>query len=160
MMQKLGIWLVSIAAAGIAASVLAAVSPEKGRKTIKFAGGLIVIMLVLQPIRSLSGFSLPDLLSNYETALSQRLANVAVDVEEEAEAITVRTAEAFLNGKLEEMGVSAQITLQMGTDENGRRILYSATVDYELPPDDGQIQSVGGMIEAQTGIPPSRQRHR
>ncbi len=159
MIQKLGVWLVGIAAAGLVGSVVTAVTPEKGRKTVKFACGLLVVFLILLPVRSLSGFSLPDVLADYEAALSQRIESVGAGVEENAEAITVRTAEAFLNEKLAEMGILAEVSLKMGTDEAGRRILYSASVSYELTPDEGEIRQAGEMIEAQTGIPLSRQRH-
>ena len=85
MIQKLGVWLVGVAAAGLVGSVVTAVTPEKGRKTVEFACGLLVVFLILLPVRSLSGFSLPDVLADYEAALSQRIESVGVGVEENAE---------------------------------------------------------------------------
>ena len=57
-MHRLGAWLSGIAAAGLIGAILTAIVPEKGRRFMRFATGLVMILLVLAPIRTLSGFSI------------------------------------------------------------------------------------------------------
>ena len=52
LLDKIGAWLLSISAAGIISGLCTLAAPESAKKSVKFAGALLIILAVLFPLRS------------------------------------------------------------------------------------------------------------
>ena len=136
-MHRLGAWLSGIAAAGLIGAILTAIVPEKGRRFMRFATGLVMILLVLAPIRTLSGFSISDQLALIESSLHQHM-------------------EAFLQNELEKQGISARIRLYAAQTADGEWVYESAAVQSDGMLTSTEAAAVQSLLENQTGIHPEQ----
>ena len=137
-MHRLGAWLSGIAAAGLIGAILTAIVPEKGRRFMRFATGLVMILLVLAPIRTLSGFSISDQLALIESSLHQHM------------------EEAFLQNELEKQGISARIRLYAAQTADGEWVYESAAVQSDGMLTSTEAAAVQSLLENQTGIHPEQ----
>ena len=156
-MQALGRWMLSLATVGLLGALLTAVVPEKGRKTVRFAFGVWMIALTLQPIRSLSGFSAESMLVSYENALAERLRAAEQTADSGAAAMIVASAQAWCEESLRIDGVNAEVRLKY---DMARDQFVGAEIVYQNEPGDAQRVAVATMIAAQTGVPETDQIHR
>lgn len=155
-MHRLGAWLSSIAAAGLIGSILTAIVPEKGRRFMRFAMGMVMILLVLSPIRTLSGFSVLEQLASIESTLYQHMDAFTASAVSSAKAIAVRETELFLQDELEKQGISASIRLHAAQTTDGEWVYESAVVQPSgilTPAEEAAVQS---LLTSQTGIHPER----
>ena len=155
-MHRLGAWLSGIAAAGLMGSILTAILPEKGRRFMRFATGLIMILLVLAPIRTLSGFSISEQLASIESSLYQHMEAFTASAVNGAKSIAVRETELFLQNELEKQGISASIRLRAAQTTDGEWVYESAVVQPSgilTPAEEAAVQS---LLTSQTGIHPNQ----
>lgn len=153
-MHRLGAWLSGIAAAGLIGSILTAIVPEKGRRFMRFAAGLVMILLVLAPIRTLSGFSVSDQLASIESSLHQHMEAFAIRAADGAKSIAVRETELYLQNELEKQGISARVRLHAAQTADGEWIYESAAVQSDGMLTPAEAAAVQSMLESQTGIHP------
>ena len=155
-MHRLGAWLSGIAAAGLIGAILTAIVPEKGRRFMRFATGLVMILLVLAPIRTLSGFSISDQLASIESSLHQHMEAFAIRAADGAKSIAVRETEAFLQNELEKQGISARIRLYAAQTADGEWVYESAAVQSDGMLTSTEAAAVQSLLESQTGIHPEQ----
>ena len=156
-MRALGSWLLALSAAGLLGAVLTAVAPEKQKKTVRFAAGILVILVVLQPLERLLGQSLTADLRAYEAGVSARLEAVRETAAAEAAAMIRVNAEAACAAALAEAGILAEVFLTPAAD--GSRFVQAEIV-YETPPTADTIAAAAELVSAQTGVAPEDQIHR
>lgn len=159
LLEKLGIWLLGISAAGIISGLCTLAAPENGKKAVKFAGGLLIALAVLSPIRSLSGFDPAQVLKNYETELSNRISSYTkTNTESSSQILAQQTGECIEN-RIAELGYKCSAKVHVSTT-NGYITPYSVIVSYEELPVTDVLDSIKAFILSQIGIPIDRQLHR
>ncbi len=156
-MRAVGSWLLALSAAGLLGSVLTAVAPEKNKKTVRFAVGILVILSALRPLNNLSGLSLRSDLMAYEAELSARLDAVRDTAAAGAEAMICANAEQACEQVLAEAGIPAVVTLTPAADGS---CFIRAEITYELLPDADTIALAAEAVTAQTGVAAEDQSHR
>ncbi len=156
-MRALGSWLLALSAAGLLGAVLAAVAPEKQKKTVRFATGILVILVVLQPLKHLSGQSVTADLWSYEAGVSARLESVREAAAAEAAAMIRVNAEQACAEALAEAGILAEVLLTPAAD--GSRFVCAEIV-YETSPTDDTVAAAAELVSARTGVAPKDQIHR
>ena len=156
-MRALGAWLLAVAAAGLFGAVLTAVAPEKSKKTVHFAAGILVILAALRPLNNFSELSLHTNLSAYETALSARLDAVRNTATAEAAAMVRTNAEQACVRGLAELGIRAAVVLTPAAD--GSRFIR-AEITYETIPDADALVLATELVSGQTGVAAEDQIHR
>jgi len=155
--RALGSWLLSLAAVGLFGAVIAAVAPGKHQKTVRFAVGLAVILLVLRPLQNRWAVSLPAELAHYEAEVAGRLRAARGSAQTAAvEMVCAQTARSC-ELALEEIGILADVTLVPSAD--GARFLR-AEISYEVWPDSDLCAEAAAVITAQTGVAAEDQIHR
>lgn len=155
-MQALGKWMLSLATVGLLGALLTAVAPERGKKTVRFACGVWMLILTLQPIRSLSGFSAKAVLSAYETVLAERLHQAEQTADHTATAMLVSNAQSWCEEVLCSAGVDAAVKLEYDA-ACGRFV--GAEITYQAPPTEAERAAVAAQITAQTGVVEAGQIH-
>lgn len=156
-MRVLGAWLLTLSAAGLLGAVLTAIAPEKSKKTVSFAAGMLVILAVLRPLNHLPELSMGTNLSAYETEISARLDAVRDTAAAEA-AVMIRTnAEQACVRVLAEAGIPAEVVLTPATD--GSRFIR-AEITHETLPDADSLALAAEIVSTQTGVAAEDQIHR
>lgn len=156
-MQKLGAWFTSLAATGLLMALLQTLIPEKGRKALQLASGLIMILLILSPIRTSGAISPSKLLEDFENRVSANISEFSSRSASAAEQLAIRETEQFLCERLEADGIFVSITLKTAEDESGSRIFHSAIVRQQTELTPTEQAMIERLIEEQTGIPAERQ---
>lgn len=156
-MQKLGAWFTSIAAVGFFVSLLQTLIPEKGKRTLQLASGLIIILLIFSPFRTSGKLSLAKLLEDFENQVSSKISEFSSRSAVAAETITIHEMEQFLCECLDAEGVSVSITLQTTESESGSCVFYSAMIYPQTVLTPAEQDMIQHLIEEQTGIPVERQ---
>lgn len=156
-MQKLGAWFTSIAAVGLFVSLLQTLIPEKGKRTLHLASGLIMILLIFSPFRKSGNLSLSKLLEGFEKQVSSKISEFSSQSAVAAKKITIHEMEQFLCECLDAEGVSVSITLQTTESESGSCVFYSATIHTQTVLTAAEQERIQLLIEEQTGIPRERQ---
>lgn len=146
MIGALKAWLIGILAAALGLSLLEAVTPRGATKGVmKITGGLVVLLVLLQP---LSGVRLADLEWNYrvqEEALDLQIAQYRTDYLNEMETIIAEKTAAYILDKASQLGIScrAEVETQM---QNGVPVPFSVQMD--IPKE----ESLAAWIEVELGI--------
>lgn len=159
-MQKLGAWFTGMAAAGLLTALLQTLIPEKGRKTLQLASGLIMILLILSPFRTSGAFSPAKLLEDFESQVSANISEFSSRSSSAAEQMTIRETEQFLCECLEADGIFVSITLKTAEAESGTRVFHSAIIRKQSALTPAEQETIERLIEEQTGIPAERQSMR
>ena len=153
-MRALGQWIFSVAAAGIVTALLASVSPEKSRPVIRFAGGLLMILTALSPIRSVSVADAPSQIRTGVDGLADRLTSLCGDADDAGMALMLREAERYLAERLSSVGCPCEVRLTAGDDGAGVTVFRSATVTVEKLPEPSVLSDAAEIIVSQTGVQP------
>lgn len=156
-MRALGSWLIALSAAGLLGALLTAITPEKHKKTMRFAAGILVIWVVLQPLETLMGKSVTAELLAYETGVGARMESVREAAAAEAAAMIRANTEQACAEALAAVGIAAEISLTPAADGS---CFVRAEIVYETPPADDTIASAAEIIAAHTGVAPKDQIHR
>ena len=151
MMETLRGWLLGLTAAALAVSLLTAMLPkgETIRRIAGLAGGLILLLAVVQPLLRGRG----ELTWRYETY--QREMDRQTEAYQAAYAdslsgdIADRTA-AYISEKAASLGIDCRVQVEVRT-EDGLPLPYGASLDVE------RDQVLSDYMAQELGIPASRQ---
>ena len=120
MMTEMRIWLTAIAAATLLLSVIQMLVPQGSlREVAALAGGLILLIVMVQPLlkTGLSGLDLH--LSDYRRAVEQRQAELESDREDELLPLIESETAAYISDKAESMGLTLRVRVTAETDGGG-----------------------------------------
>ena len=131
MMEMLQGWLLGLTAAALAVSLLTAMLPkgETIRRIAGLAGGLILLLAVVQPL----------LRVRWQAAYANSLSGDIAD----------RTA-AYISEKAASLGIDCRVQVEVRT-EDGLPLPYGASLDVE------RDQVLSDYMAQELGIPASRQ---
>lgn len=160
LLDKIGTWLLGIASAGLISGLCTFIAPESAKKTVKFAGSLLIILAVLFPLRSLSGYNPSQLLESYEDLLSRRISSITKSNSKDACEIMADQAEDYIESKAAGLGIKCEAKVHVTTDKNGDMFPYSAMITYQTPPEFEELEDIKALIRDMLGIPLERQVHK
>jgi hypothetical protein len=160
LLDKIGAWLLSISAAGIISGLCTLAAPESAKKSVKFAGALLIILAVLFPLRSFKDYNPAKILESYEDILSRRISSISKTNSKDACEIMAEQAEDYIEIKAAGLGLNCEATVHVITDKNGAPFPYSAMLVYETFPLNEELEEMKAMIRDVLGIPLERQIHK
>lgn len=125
-------WLTAVISASLIAAAATALTPEgTARKTARLAGGLLVLVAVLGPIREVELEDLADALGRYRFSQVEAVETVAQESEEARKSIIERQSAAYISDKAQSLGLSeVEVTVTCRMTEEGypapERVFVSA----------------------------------
>lgn len=145
--------------AGVAAAALcggAALALTRGsalREVIRLAGGLAILLAVLQP---LTGIRLPDLAGKVEQALQNNAAQSTMYAQQNEQALTtaaVHSVTDYIEQRASQLGVSCTADAAVEREaDSGRTVLTGLTLTASAEAQ-SQTEAVESMILSECGIP-------
>ena len=154
-MRALGSWMLSLAACGVVCTLFFSLVPLRFKPYANLIGGLLTILVALQPLSRVSDLSFAGLLRTYESALSDRLRSAEAISAAAAEEMVLANAQVLCGQALAAMGIEAAVDL--GRSDG---TFSSATVTYHGVPDETAKAAVREWLAQQLGIAPEKQIHR
>lgn len=140
------------AAALCGGAALALTSGNALREVIRLAGGLAVLLAVLQPLAEIR---MPDIAGQLRRAVQHSTAQSVRYEQENAQALAdaaVQEIEAGIAQRAGQLGVPCTVDITAVPDETGRTILTGVTLTAAADRQAG-ARAVEDMIAAESGIP-------
>ena len=145
-------WLAAVVAVSLLLAAVQSLVPEGNLKRIaSFTGGLLLLLVLLQPLEDLTGsLAAPDF-GKYSRTVQDRQAELE-QAEETllAEGIASRTA-AYIWDKANQLGLACQVTVATAAGESGIPLPDTVTILGPYSP------ALAAAIEEGVGIPVERQ---
>ncbi len=145
-------WLVSVICAAVAVAVAENAAPAGSmKKLVSMTGGLILLVLLVQPLSGLEPeLFLPEY-GAYAREIQQRQEELEAENTQALQTIIEREIAAYISDKAAELGVECRVTVRCRTDEAGVPQPYSVTMDGPVS------EELRSWIEGELNIPKERQ---
>ena len=99
-------WLLSIACAAVIAALAVALCPEGfSKKLTRSAGGLLLLLAVLSPVKRLESGEMADALAKYRVWSDDAVQAIAEENQEMRKAIIARQTAAYISDKAAALGI-------------------------------------------------------
>lgn len=144
-------WLLSVMAAALILALIYALVPKGTIRTIaQFTGGLILILVILQPLLQLDPGSWKLQYREYETQIDEQIDIYRKDYQEELRTIIEEETAAYISGKGLELGIQCRpvVTTKLRDD-----IPYPAEVTLDTDWD----EALSRYITQELDIPAENQ---
>lgn len=147
-------WLLGITAAALAVALAQALTPEGAiKKTVRLAGGLVLLLAVVNPLKGFTPAALPA-----PEALTPSAEAAAAGGEEVMKTLIAQKAGAYIVDKGLALGCPCTAQVTVAEDENGWPIPWSAEVRGRWT-DKGKAE-LSQAIAQELDIPTQRQSFR
>jgi stage III sporulation protein AF len=151
MIEAVREWIQSIVMVAMLLSVGQAMIPEgQIRKIFSFTGGLVLIVVLMQPVLGLEVGVLMEPLEEYEQQVSAQTEEIEKTVRAEQEAIIEQNLEAYISDKTDTLEEGGTVRIRAETAEDGTVILSAELVGQPS-------ESLAEYLEQELGIPRERQ---
>lgn len=151
MIEAVREWIQSIVMVAMLLSVGQAMIPEgQIRKIFSFTGGLVLIVVLMQPVLGLEVGVLMEPLEEYEQQVSAQTEEIEKTVRAEQEAIIEQKLEAYISDKTDTLEEGGTVRIRAETAEDGTVILSAELVGQPS-------ESLAEYLEQELGIPRERQ---
>jgi stage III sporulation protein AF len=151
MIEAVREWIQSIVMVAMLLSVGQAMIPEgQIRKIFSFTGGLVLIVVLIQPVLGLEVGVLMEPLEEYEQQVSAQTEEIEKTVRAEQEAIIEQNLEAYISDKTDMLEEGGTVRIRVETAEDGTVILSAELVGQPS-------ESLAEYLEQELGIPRERQ---
>ena len=151
-METLRIWLLGIIAAALVLSVLYGLFPKGSVRAVsKATGGLILMLVILQPVLGKDWTHLADRYLEYREHIDGQIENYRVESENELAGIIEEKTAAYISDKATQMGVHCQVQVETELREG---IPYPSAVVLDIP----KNRELSEMIQRELEIPADRQQ--
>ena len=152
MMIALKNWLTAILATTLFLSVAEKLVPEGSlRKITSMTGGLILLIVLVQPLTKLKIGQLQWDYSGYSAAIEERQAELQEENDAELAELIAERTEAYILDKAASLGLSCQVEVATKTGEDGIPRPDSAILSC------GKSEELAAYLENELGIPKERQ---
>jgi len=159
MLDEAGKWLLGIIAAGIAAAVCNIFARDDNRRTVRFAGGLLIAISVILPLRSCAGVDLTGSVSQYAAEIAASLENMKnVDMESVADIIEAQS-EKYIVAETEKLGLTCRCEVLALTSPDNTVSPYSVTLWCSGICNEEKENTLKTLISDKLGIPEGRQKY-
>ena len=145
-------WLTQVVFCTFLLALMQALIPDCAiKKTAGFAGGLALLLCILQPILRMEFRGLDLDLSEVQEEVQTQMAFLEHENQKILEARIAEETASYILEQAKQLGVSVSVSAETSVREDG--IIYPAAVHVSGP----YIQTLADCIEADLGIPPERQ---
>ena len=152
MMEAVRAWLTSVVLVSVLVSAaLGLIPPGTLRKAAGFTGGLILLLVLLQPVLGADLDRLEVDLSAYQAAVEARQTELTEAQTEAMAAIIAERTEAYIWDKAGELGVEVTARVETRTGEDGVPVPWSAELTG------ARSRELAAYLETELGIPAERQ---
>ena len=152
MMEAVRAWLTSVVLVSVLLSAAQSlIPPGTVRKAAGFTGGLILLLVLLQPVLGADLDRLALDLSDYQTAVEERQAELADTQTEAMASIIAEQTEAYILDKAGELGAEVTVRVETRTGEDGVPVPWSAELTG------ARSEALASALETELGIPAERQ---
>lgn len=129
-MEWMRSWLLSITCAAMIAALADALCPNGfPRKLVRFAGGLLLLLAVLSPIKRLDGGELSDIFAKYQVQYGGYAETMTAENQERTKAIIAQQTAAYISDKAAALGIEkAQVRVTCRLTEEGFSVPESVEV--------------------------------
>ena len=150
-------WLLEITAAAMLIALAEALLPVGTMRRIgKLTGGLLIIIVVLQPVISMDYSGLSESFSRWRKDLGTYQAQPETTNFHVMKTIIESKSAAYIQDKAEGLGILCQAEVTCDS-ENTQSYPYPASVVIRGELSSGQIQQLQELIEAEMAIPEEKQ---
>jgi stage III sporulation protein AF len=157
-MELIRTWLIGVTAAALVAALADSLAPEGAvRKIGKLAGGLLMVVAILQPLVQLDDSALAAALA--QTRLEAQGYSTALEEENERlmKLIIEEQTGAYIQDKAAQLGVTC--TAQVTCQENGEGALYPASVTVYGELSETETDTLTRLIQGDLAIPAEDQHY-
>lgn len=110
MIEWMGKWICSIAAASICLSFLQALLPKGAVQTItKATGGLVLTLVMLGPLLDLDITGMESRYDDYQNRVDEQIANYTQSYQRQMEQLIQEETGAYISKKAGQMGIDCQV---------------------------------------------------
>lgn len=156
MIEALRNWIVSITTAAIVTSISVNITPEGPvKRIVRLTGGLIMMLVILNPLISIQLDSLASYISKYQLQADWERTGIEIENIRIMELIIEEKTEAYILDKANLIGFDCKVEIRCKTGENGYPYPYSVTIYGEPTPD--QKSELAAYIETNLAVPGQRQ---
>ena len=151
MIEAVREWIQSIVMVTMLLSVGQAMIPEgQIQKIFSFAGGLVLIVVLLQPVLGVEVGTLMEPLEEYEQQVIERKEEMEQTVRAEQKTIIEENLTAYISDKADTLEEGGTVRIRAETAEDGTVILSAELVGEPS-------ESLAEYLEQELGIPRERQ---
>ena len=152
MMEAVRAWLTSVVLVSVLLSAAQSlIPPGTVRKAAGFTGGLILLLVLLQPVLGADLDRLALDFSDYQTAVEERQAELADTQTEAMASIIAEQTEAYILDKADELGAEVTVRVETRTGGDGVPVPWSAELTGV------RSEALASALETELGIPAERQ---
>lgn len=152
MIEAMGRWMTSVAAAAFLVALSQSLIPEGTvRKIAGFAGGLILLLVMLKPFPGIDIGGLELGYEDYAGEISRRQEELKAQSDETLGALIAEKTEAYILDKAAALGVDCTVRVLTEPGEDGTPIPAGAELTGE------KSDALGDYMERELGIPKERQ---
>ena len=117
-MTAFGTYLTGLVAAAVLIAVAAAVTPEgTAKKVVLLAGGLILVLAMLDPIRQVTPQAMAGYIARQQLTLSESLSGVQVGSTRIQAQIISEQAETYILTKAEALGLDLSVQVETAVED-------------------------------------------
>lgn len=155
-MEAIRTWILSVAGAGILVSIALSLTPDGPvKRFVRFIGGLIMIVVVLNPLVNIKFDSISAQISKYELEADQYQTGITIKNREIMALIIEEKTAAYILDKADELGLVCDVSIKTEIGDNGYPYPYSVTITSNAT--SSQKKILIRYIESNLAIPEDRQ---
>lgn len=152
MIDTIRTWLLSIVVTSLAVSLAETlVTVGTLRRVLSMTGGLILLLVVLQPLLRVDLKNLKLDLSQYQESVEQRRTELEKADDEQLAKLIAEKTESYISDKAKQLGLTCTARVTTKTGENG--VPYPASATLSCAPS----AELSAYLEQELGIPKERQ---
>lgn len=157
-MEQLRTWLLGITAAAMILALVDCLMPEGAVKRVgKLTGGLVLILVILQPILGLDYQTLAAELVHYRFETEEYSNALELENERLQKLIIEDRTGAYIQDRAAGMDIDCAVTVRCQMNDDGVFYPNSVVVCGDLT--ENQIRAMTQMIEGEVAIPPENQQY-
>lgn len=158
MMDLIRTWLIGVTAAAMVAALADSLAPEGAVKKVgKLAGGLLMVVAILQPLAGLDYEAMAASLANYRLETEGYSSALEAENEQLMKIIIEERTGAYIQDKAAELDAVCTAEVICQVNEDGSMYPASVVVYGELT--QAQTDALSRTIEGDLAIPAENQRY-
>lgn len=152
MIEQLRSWLTAIVVTSILVTVAQSLIPEGTlRRIASITSGLILLLVLLQPVTKLEIGSLHLDYDQYEEKIEEQQSVLQNQRDQELEKLIAERTEAYILDKAKSLGISCTVTVTTEVDDSGTPRPYRAELSCK------PSEQLARYLSEEIGIPKERQ---
>ena len=152
MIELLNRWIIGAAVVSLAVAVAETLVAQEGiRQVLRLAGGILLVVALLNPVLGLGETEMGDLLEDGRQSVQELEEAYGAMRQEQLAAVIAEETAAYISDKAEEMGLSCEVEVEVEEGEDG--LALPSVVRVEAP----YQEELSRWLESQLDIPAEQQ---